>query len=131
MNAERLHAIANAIRNDLQTTKAINLLQELSKALQNQINSTQEPTHQTQLAENLKSFMRSFPCFQKSQQAVVPASRLDQSLLLSYRSFWALQFRLRRVLLWQLSASSPFINNYLRSESFRMICGNRKCRTRT
>src|SRR6266705_4924119 len=54
MNAERLHAIANAIRNDLQTTKAINLLQQLSKALQNQINSPQEPTHQTQVAATLK-----------------------------------------------------------------------------
>ena len=54
MNAERLHAIANAVRNDLQTTKAIDLLQQLSKALQNQINSAQEPTHQTQVAATLK-----------------------------------------------------------------------------
>ena len=58
MNAERLHAIANAIRSDLQTTKAINLLQELSKALENQINSPQEPTHQTQVAETLGKLMQ-------------------------------------------------------------------------
>jgi hypothetical protein len=53
MNAERLHAIANVIRDDLQTTNAISLLQQLSSALQKQINSPQEPTHQTQVAEYL------------------------------------------------------------------------------
>jgi hypothetical protein len=37
MNAERLHAIAKAIEDDLETTNSIETLQELSSALQNQI----------------------------------------------------------------------------------------------
>src|SRR5260370_40606008 len=53
MNAERLHAIANAILKDLRATDSINLLQQLSGALQNQINAPQEPTHQTQVADYL------------------------------------------------------------------------------
>ena len=55
MNAERLHAIANAIREDLLTTNAAKVLQQLSQALQNQIDSPQEPSYQTQLAEHLKT----------------------------------------------------------------------------
>src|SRR5258708_7099275 len=55
MNAERLHAIARAIQEDLTTTNVIKVLQQLSQALQNQINSPQEPSHQTQVAEYLKT----------------------------------------------------------------------------
>ena len=55
MNAERLHAIANAIREELRTTNAAKVLQQLSQALQNQIDSPQEPSYQTQLAEHLNT----------------------------------------------------------------------------
>jgi len=55
MNAERLHAIANAIRKDLAQTKSIQTLEDLSSALQNQIDSPQEPSYQTQVAEHLSA----------------------------------------------------------------------------
>jgi hypothetical protein len=55
MNAERLHAIANAIREDLRITNSIQALQQLSEALQNQISSPVEPSYQTQVAEHLKT----------------------------------------------------------------------------
>jgi len=57
MNAERLHAIANAIREDLHITEAIDTLQELSQALANQISSPQEPSYQTEVAESLKKLI--------------------------------------------------------------------------
>jgi hypothetical protein len=57
MNAERLHAIAKAIRDDLRITSAVNLLEQLSKALQNQVNNPQEPSFQKQVADTLSQLI--------------------------------------------------------------------------
>ncbi len=54
VNAERLHAIALAVRDDLQTTGVVATLQQLRDALQNQVNAPQEPTYQQQISAALQ-----------------------------------------------------------------------------
>jgi len=51
MNAERLHAIANSIREDLQATQSVKLLEQLTAMLQNQIANPAEPSYQKQVGE--------------------------------------------------------------------------------
>ena len=57
MNAERLHAIALAIRTDLNETKALDTLRALRDALQNQVSAPQEPTHQQAVSTNMQSLL--------------------------------------------------------------------------
>lgn len=57
MNVERLHAIANAIRDDLAATSAVATLQQLRDALQNQVNAPQEPSYQQQVAASLETLV--------------------------------------------------------------------------
>jgi len=54
VNAERLHAVVRAIRDDLRKTKALQLFQQLRDALQNQVNQPQQPAHQQQVSESLR-----------------------------------------------------------------------------
>lgn len=54
MNAERLHAIALAIQEDLKKTKEIQRLEKLRSALQNQVNQPQDPNYQQQVSDSLK-----------------------------------------------------------------------------
>jgi hypothetical protein len=54
MNAERLHAVAIAIRDDIQTTNALRLLQQLRDSLQNQVNQPGQPTYQQQVSQFLQ-----------------------------------------------------------------------------
>lgn len=54
MNAERLHAVAKAVREDLKGTKELALLNQLRSALQNQVNQPQTPNHQQQVSDTLK-----------------------------------------------------------------------------
>lgn len=57
MNAERLHAIAKAIREDLVTTAALPTLQQLRDALQNQVNTPQEASYQQQVATAMETLL--------------------------------------------------------------------------
>lgn len=50
MNAERLHSIAIAIREDINNTESVTLLTNLVNALQNRINQPQQPQFQTQVS---------------------------------------------------------------------------------
>ena len=70
MNTERLHAIVNAIREDLRTTKSINLLQQLAGALQNQINSPQEASVVRQTDHNLLLAARARFTFSRMSEAL-------------------------------------------------------------
>lgn len=54
VNAERLHAIATAIRQDLQATGAVTLLQQLRNALSNQVSQPQHPQFQQQVSETFQ-----------------------------------------------------------------------------
>ncbi len=51
MNAERLHAIAKAVKADFRSTKAISLLQQLHTALQSQVNQPAAPQFQQQVSQ--------------------------------------------------------------------------------
>lgn len=55
MNAERLHVIARAIKHEMQSTRIVNLLQQLSSNLQNQVNQPQQPQHQQSVVDSLRS----------------------------------------------------------------------------
>jgi hypothetical protein len=57
VNAERLHAIALAIREDLATTSALPTLGQLRDALQSQVNSPAEPSYQVQVATSLDTLL--------------------------------------------------------------------------
>ncbi len=59
MNTERLHAIAIAVLADINSTNTESTLQQLVKALQNQINRPQEPAFQQQVSEHLKTLYAS------------------------------------------------------------------------
>ena len=54
MNAERLHAVALAICDDLKSTKTPQLLEQLRNGLQNQVNQPQQPSYQQQVSDTLK-----------------------------------------------------------------------------
>ncbi len=54
MNAERLHAIANALNKEMKETGIVNKLQNLINALQNVVNQP-VPQNQQQLANNIKT----------------------------------------------------------------------------
>lgn len=54
MNAERLHAIAKAVRKDLEQTNALKTLQALRDALQNQVNQPNQAQHQQNVASELE-----------------------------------------------------------------------------
>lgn len=51
MNAERLHAIAAALRADLTNSSVSSHLQQLVSALQNQVNQPSQPTYQQQVSQ--------------------------------------------------------------------------------
>lgn len=51
MNAERLHAIASALRTDLTDSSVLNHLQQLVSALQNQVNQPGQPIYEQQVSE--------------------------------------------------------------------------------
>lgn len=53
MNAERLHALASALRDDFAGTGVLVSLQQLRDALQSQVNSPQDPSYQQQVATSL------------------------------------------------------------------------------
>ena len=55
MNTERLHAIAIAVIDDINTTKSESTLQQLVKSLQMQVNQPQAPELQTQVSGRLKT----------------------------------------------------------------------------
>lgn len=55
MNAERLHAIARALRDDLDGTGVLESLQQLRDALRNQVNVPQEASYQQQVATSLEA----------------------------------------------------------------------------
>jgi hypothetical protein len=55
MNIERLHAIALAIINDINSTKTQITLQQLVTALQNQVNQPQAPAFQQQVSQHLQT----------------------------------------------------------------------------
>ena len=59
MNIERLHAIAVAILDDLDKTKADTNLQQIIEALNNQINQPQEPGFQQQVSQHLQTLYTS------------------------------------------------------------------------
>lgn len=59
MNIERLHAIAIAIIDDINTTKTDSTLQQLVTSLQNQVNQPQSPEFQQQVSEHLKTLYAS------------------------------------------------------------------------
>jgi hypothetical protein len=54
MNTERLHAIAIAVIDDINTTNLLVTLGNLVKSLQNQINQPQEPKFQNQVSQHFK-----------------------------------------------------------------------------
>lgn len=54
MNAELLHAIADALYEDLQTTKQLDLLTELTEALKGQVDQPQQPDHQQRASSKLQ-----------------------------------------------------------------------------
>jgi len=55
MNTERLHAIAIAVVDDLNTTNSLKALNDLVKSLQNQVNQPQAPQFQGQVSQHLKT----------------------------------------------------------------------------
>jgi len=57
VNAERLHAIAIAIREDLATTSALLTLGQLRDAIQSQVSSPAEPSYQAQVATSLEALL--------------------------------------------------------------------------
>lgn len=59
MNAERLHALALAIKDDLQATGVVATMQQLRDALQNQVNAPQEPSYQQQVSTALQQLAES------------------------------------------------------------------------
>lgn len=59
MNAERLHAIVRAVRNDLATTASVQTLQSLRDALQNQVNQPQQANFQQQVSSLRTSLLSS------------------------------------------------------------------------
>ncbi|MDP9418886.1 MAG: hypothetical protein M3P53_01825 [Actinomycetota bacterium] len=59
MNAERLHALALAVKDDLQATRVVATMQQLRDALQNQVNAPQEPTYQQQVSTALQQLAES------------------------------------------------------------------------
>lgn len=50
MNAERMHAVARKLREDLRATDLPGLLQRLSEAMTNMVNAPQEPSHQQRVS---------------------------------------------------------------------------------
>lgn len=46
MNAERLHVIARAIKSEMEATEVVELLQQLTNHLYQQIQQPQQPQHQ-------------------------------------------------------------------------------------
>ena len=58
MNAERLHAIILAIKDDLQKTALVNTLKELTTHLQNQVNQPNQPQHQQQVSTILANLFQ-------------------------------------------------------------------------
>lgn len=59
MNTERLHAIAIAIIGDINSTNTESTLQQLVKALQNQVNQPQAPEFQQQVSQHIKTLYAS------------------------------------------------------------------------
>ena len=57
MNAERLHAIAIEIQEELKKTNQVNLVNQLVQHLQNQINQPNQPQHQQNVSNTLKTLM--------------------------------------------------------------------------
>ena len=55
MNTERLHAIAIAVIDDINTTNTQATLQQLVQSLQNQVSQPQQPQFQNQVSERLKT----------------------------------------------------------------------------
>ncbi len=55
MNVERLHAIAIAVIDDINTTKLLETLTQLVTSLQNQVNQPQTPELQNQVSQHLRS----------------------------------------------------------------------------
>lgn len=53
MNTERLHAIARAVIDDINTTNSEATLQQVVESLQNQVNQPQDPAFQNQLSQSL------------------------------------------------------------------------------
>ena len=50
MNVEKLHAVADAVEEDLRQTAAVETLESLVKSLQDQVTQPQQPDHQTKVA---------------------------------------------------------------------------------
>lgn len=67
MNAERLHAIAIAVRDDLQQTDVVTHLQQMRDSLQNQVNQPQDPSHQQRLSELFQQLAQSLESAQSNQ----------------------------------------------------------------
>lgn len=61
MNAERLHVIALAIRDDLAETRLEKIMAQLVAALQNQVNQPQAPEHQQQVSTHLAALLKVLP----------------------------------------------------------------------
>ncbi len=57
MNAERLHVIAIAIRDDFNKLNIQNILKSLVNSLQNQVSQPNQPTHQQNVSNNLQSLV--------------------------------------------------------------------------
>lgn len=57
MNAERLHAIASALKDDLSTSSALSLLQSLVSSLSQQVSQPNQPQYQTQTAQYLQQLL--------------------------------------------------------------------------
>jgi len=53
MNTERLHAIARAVIDDINTTNSEATLQQIVESLQNQVNQPQAPEFQNQVSQSL------------------------------------------------------------------------------
>ena len=51
MNVERLHAIALAVKADIDATQSVQLLEQLAAHLQNVVNQPQQPSHQEQVSK--------------------------------------------------------------------------------
>jgi len=59
MNVERLHAIASALRKDLDETSVLEHLQNLVSSLSNQVNQPQHPQYQQQTSQHLSQLLES------------------------------------------------------------------------
>tara|TARA_Y100000296_G_C5115854_1_gene227685 strand:+ start:529 stop:996 length:468 start_codon:yes stop_codon:yes gene_type:complete len=57
LNAERLHVIAIAIRDDFNKLNIQNILKSLVNSLQNQVSQPNQPTHQQNVSNNLQSLV--------------------------------------------------------------------------